>query len=220
MEDELKQKRFLWGVALAWAPSVPMMISLGYVVSGHRWDEGDWARGSGWRICGGVCAHGPCRDADLRGRRAMVATVSRILARAWSAKCFFGALHLYEWVDDSSLWLIAVAVLVPESPRILNMKKGKALRRLWTNIWRVCRSRRGLYFETYSGGDSVGRAEGDDRGHQLRDADVSSTTGCWWRYAAFKNHCSLFPTGSGVLDRFEKELEGIPDFEGDDSVSC
>jgi uncharacterized protein YdhG (YjbR/CyaY superfamily) len=26
-------------------------------------------------------------------------------------------------------------------------------------------------------------------------------------YAAFKNHCSLFPTGSGVLDRFEKELQ-------------
>jgi uncharacterized protein YdhG (YjbR/CyaY superfamily) len=25
-------------------------------------------------------------------------------------------------------------------------------------------------------------------------------------YAAFKNHCSLFPTGSGVLDQFEKEL--------------
>src|SRR6266581_3122982 len=27
-------------------------------------------------------------------------------------------------------------------------------------------------------------------------------------YAAFKNHCSLFPTGSGVLDQFEKELSG------------
>jgi len=27
-------------------------------------------------------------------------------------------------------------------------------------------------------------------------------------YAAFKNHCSLFPTGSGVLDQFSKELEG------------
>jgi len=27
-------------------------------------------------------------------------------------------------------------------------------------------------------------------------------------YAAFKNHCSLFPTGSGVLDRFGKELHG------------
>jgi uncharacterized protein YdhG (YjbR/CyaY superfamily) len=26
-------------------------------------------------------------------------------------------------------------------------------------------------------------------------------------YAAFKNHCSLFPTGSGVLDQFEKELK-------------
>jgi len=26
-------------------------------------------------------------------------------------------------------------------------------------------------------------------------------------YAAFKKHCSLFPTGSGVLDRFEKELK-------------
>src|ERR1700746_77981 len=27
-------------------------------------------------------------------------------------------------------------------------------------------------------------------------------------YAAFKKHCSLFPTGSGVLDQFEKELKG------------
>ena len=27
-------------------------------------------------------------------------------------------------------------------------------------------------------------------------------------YAAFKKHCSLFPTGSGVLDQFAKELEG------------
>ena len=26
--DDLKQKRFLWGVALAWAPWVPMMIGL------------------------------------------------------------------------------------------------------------------------------------------------------------------------------------------------
>jgi uncharacterized protein YdhG (YjbR/CyaY superfamily) len=26
-------------------------------------------------------------------------------------------------------------------------------------------------------------------------------------YAAFRNHCSLFPTGSGVLDRFQKELK-------------
>jgi uncharacterized protein YdhG (YjbR/CyaY superfamily) len=26
-------------------------------------------------------------------------------------------------------------------------------------------------------------------------------------YAAFKSHCSLFPTGSGVLDQFEKELK-------------
>lgn len=27
-------------------------------------------------------------------------------------------------------------------------------------------------------------------------------------YAAFKNHCSLFPTGSGVIERFAKELSG------------
>ena len=27
-------------------------------------------------------------------------------------------------------------------------------------------------------------------------------------YAAFKNHCSLFPTGSGVLDQFGEELKG------------
>jgi uncharacterized protein YdhG (YjbR/CyaY superfamily) len=33
-------------------------------------------------------------------------------------------------------------------------------------------------------------------------------------YAAFKNHCSLFPTGSGVLDRFEKELSGFRSSKG------
>jgi hypothetical protein len=29
MEFDLKQKRFLWGVALAWVPAIPMMIGLG-----------------------------------------------------------------------------------------------------------------------------------------------------------------------------------------------
>jgi len=33
-------------------------------------------------------------------------------------------------------------------------------------------------------------------------------------YAAFKNHCSLFPTGSGVLDRFEMELRGFRSSKG------
>jgi uncharacterized protein YdhG (YjbR/CyaY superfamily) len=27
-------------------------------------------------------------------------------------------------------------------------------------------------------------------------------------YAAFAKHCSLFPTGSGVIDKFKKELAG------------
>ena len=34
MEDDVKQKRFLWGVALAWAPSLPLMIGLGYLFVG------------------------------------------------------------------------------------------------------------------------------------------------------------------------------------------
>ncbi|MGC2475285.1 MAG: DUF1801 domain-containing protein [Candidatus Sulfotelmatobacter sp.] len=33
-------------------------------------------------------------------------------------------------------------------------------------------------------------------------------------YAAFANHCSLFPTGSGVLDRFAKELKGYRTSKG------
>jgi uncharacterized protein YdhG (YjbR/CyaY superfamily) len=33
-------------------------------------------------------------------------------------------------------------------------------------------------------------------------------------YAAFKNHCSLFPTGSSVLDQFEKELKGYRTSKG------
>ncbi len=33
-------------------------------------------------------------------------------------------------------------------------------------------------------------------------------------YAAFKNHCSLFPTGSGVIEKFVKELKGYPTSRG------
>jgi uncharacterized protein YdhG (YjbR/CyaY superfamily) len=33
-------------------------------------------------------------------------------------------------------------------------------------------------------------------------------------YAAFKKHCSLFPTGSGVLNRFEKQLKGYRTSKG------
>jgi hypothetical protein len=32
--DELKRRRFLWGVALAWAPWVPTLIGLGYAFRG------------------------------------------------------------------------------------------------------------------------------------------------------------------------------------------
>lgn len=33
-------------------------------------------------------------------------------------------------------------------------------------------------------------------------------------FAAFKNHCSLFPTGSPVLDTFKKELSGYRTSKG------
>jgi len=33
-------------------------------------------------------------------------------------------------------------------------------------------------------------------------------------YAAFKSHCSLFPTGSGVIKKFEKELKDFPTSKG------
>ncbi len=33
-------------------------------------------------------------------------------------------------------------------------------------------------------------------------------------YAAFKSHCSLFPTGSGVIKKFEKELKNFPTSKG------
>jgi uncharacterized protein YdhG (YjbR/CyaY superfamily) len=33
-------------------------------------------------------------------------------------------------------------------------------------------------------------------------------------YAAFKNHCSLFPTGSGVIEKFAKELANFPTSRG------
>jgi uncharacterized protein YdhG (YjbR/CyaY superfamily) len=33
-------------------------------------------------------------------------------------------------------------------------------------------------------------------------------------YAAFAKHCSLFPTGSGVIEKFAKELNGFPTSKG------
>ena len=33
-------------------------------------------------------------------------------------------------------------------------------------------------------------------------------------YAAFKKHCSLFPTGSGVIEQFAKELRGYATSKG------
>lgn len=33
-------------------------------------------------------------------------------------------------------------------------------------------------------------------------------------YAAFKNHCSLFPTGSGVIEMFAKELKNYSTSRG------
>lgn len=33
-------------------------------------------------------------------------------------------------------------------------------------------------------------------------------------YAAYKDHCSLFPTGSGVIERFAKELKGYSTNKG------
>src|SRR3974390_2375142 len=33
-------------------------------------------------------------------------------------------------------------------------------------------------------------------------------------YAAFAKHCSLFPTGSGVIERFAKELKGYRTSKG------
>ena len=33
-------------------------------------------------------------------------------------------------------------------------------------------------------------------------------------FAAFNNHCSLFPTGSGVIDKFAKELKGYKTSKG------
>jgi uncharacterized protein YdhG (YjbR/CyaY superfamily) len=33
-------------------------------------------------------------------------------------------------------------------------------------------------------------------------------------YAAFKDHCSLFPTGSGVIERFAKELKAYSTNKG------
>lgn len=33
-------------------------------------------------------------------------------------------------------------------------------------------------------------------------------------YAAYANHCSLFPTGSGVIEKFAKELKGYSTNKG------
>jgi hypothetical protein len=53
MEHELEQKRFLWGMALAWAPRVPspsLMISLASAFRGmpHPKAMGVWAVAGGF----------------------------------------------------------------------------------------------------------------------------------------------------------------------------
>jgi hypothetical protein len=53
VEDELKQKRFLWGAALAWAPWVPMMIGLSYLFRG-MWNS----KATGLAVVAGGFAEG------------------------------------------------------------------------------------------------------------------------------------------------------------------
>ena len=88
-------------------------------VPGHLELESNWPRGSGWGICGRICAGRPLCYADLRSRR-YGSAFSRILAGTRSAKRSFGSLHLHEWLNDRSLWSICVGVLVRKAPRILS----------------------------------------------------------------------------------------------------
>jgi uncharacterized protein YdhG (YjbR/CyaY superfamily) len=39
-------------------------------------------------------------------------------------------------------------------------------------------------------------------------------------YAAFAKHCSLFPTGSGVIEKFSKELKGYRTSRGTIQFPC
>ena len=95
--------------------------------------------------------------------------------------------------------------------------KGKVLRRPWTNIWRTFQSR----LSTLKHIRAVIRSVVPKETTEVISYGIPmfKYNGMLVGYAAFKNHCSLFPTGSGVLDQFEKELKGYRDFQGDDSVS-
>jgi len=46
--DELKKKRFLWGVALAWTPAVPALIGLSNSLRGMSRAKGNRACRGGW----------------------------------------------------------------------------------------------------------------------------------------------------------------------------
>ena len=37
-------------------------------------------------------------------------------------------------------------------------------------------------------------------------------------YGAFAKHCSLFPTGSGVIEKFRKGIEALPYIKGNYSI--
>ena len=59
----------------------------------------------------------------------------------------------------------------------------------------------------YSQGDPFGRPQEATEVISYR-IPIFKYNGMLIGYAAFAKHCSLFPTGSGLIERFKKELAG------------
>jgi uncharacterized protein YdhG (YjbR/CyaY superfamily) len=147
----------------------------------------------------------------LRGERVRAA-VSRILAGPRGTQCFFCVLHLREWTGDDSLLPIPLDVLVRKTSRIWKMKKRKAAKTVDEYLAGVPEPAQSTLKHIRAVIQSVVPKETTEV--ISYGMPMFKYNGMLVGYAAFKKHCSLFPTGSGVLDQFEKELKGFRTSKG------
>jgi uncharacterized protein YdhG (YjbR/CyaY superfamily) len=119
---------------------------------------------------------------------------------------------LREWVDDDSLLPIPLDVLVRKTSRVLKMKKGKVAKTVDEYLAAVPEPAQSTLKHLREVIRSVVPKETTEA--ISYGIPMFKFNGMLVGYAAFKKHCSLFPTGSGVLDQFEKELRGYRTSKG------
>jgi len=116
--DELKKRRFLWGVALASAPWIPALIGIGYAFRGITEQK---ATGLG-AVVGGLSESFVLAGmgAILIGEVVAIILLCRaFFARTLAARFVLRAIHLLERIDASFGGFLLLAVLVRASPKLL-----------------------------------------------------------------------------------------------------